>query len=306
MGRCLERADTPVANPIASRLHLALEWNGRNWSVRDLSKNGTWLGSKRLAPGETTPLQPGDKLHLGSPDSPPWELIDASPPVSRLLGLEAETPSIDLESYVFLPDQAHPEAAVIYSYAKHAWQLYLMEHEGNQAFDRALRHGETVSCGGCNWEVFLAESEQATEISSSMQTRLDDIEFHFDLSLDEENTQLQLKHRRKVFDLGERSHHYLLLHLARHRANQAALGLDSKSQGWIDNDRLTKDLGVEMSHINIMIFRARKQIAHSLEEPVDSEHLVERGKGRMRFGCAQFRIYKGAQLTYQLPANRHE
>ena len=52
-----------------------------------------------------------------------------------------------------------------------------MEHEGNQAFDRALRHGETVSCGGCNWEVFLAESEQATEISSSMQTRLDDIEF---------------------------------------------------------------------------------------------------------------------------------
>ncbi len=58
---------------------------------------------------------------------------------------------------------------------------------------------------------------------------------------------------------------------------------------------------MDMPHINIMIFRARKQIAESMDDSFDSELLVERGKGRMRFGGSQFQIFKGEKLAFALP-----
>ncbi|MEO1077075.1 MAG: hypothetical protein AAFX41_14100, partial [Bacteroidota bacterium] len=51
----------------------------------------------------------------------------------------------------------------------------------------------------------------------------------------------------------------------------------------------------------IMIFRARKQIAQAMAGQVNSEFLVERGRGRVRCGFPRFKIYKGEELTYRLP-----
>ena len=299
-GRCTERSDTVVSSPITSRIHLALEWDGQRWNARDLSKNGTWLGENRLTVNESTPLELGDQLHLGSPDMPPLELVDDSAPVSALLGLDG-APSIPLEPFVFLPDADHPEAVVIYSYQRRSWLLHPMEQDSPQQAD-ILHHGETVRIGGRVWEIFLTETEQSTEINQPPDNSLDNIQFVFDLSQDEENTALKMIQAGKELSLGERSHHYLLLHLARLRAMEAARGFDSKTQGWVDNEQIKKDLGMDMPHINIMIFRARKQIAEKLTEACDSEHLVERGKGRMRFGGSHFKIYKGEQLTYALPS----
>jgi len=300
-GRCTERSDTVVSNSITSRIHVAIEWDGQHWNARDLSKNGTWLGGRRLVANESTPLAVGDQLHLGAPQMPALEFVDDSPPRSALIGLRG-APSLDLASYVFLPNHDSPQAVVIYSFQRGAWLLHPMEQDSPQHVERVLQHGDTLGYGGYEWQVFLAETEQVTEINHPSDNRLEDIEFVFHLSQDEENTLLQLKVGTQTLDLGERSHHYLLLHLARLRAAQAANGLDSETQGWIDNEQLRKDLGLEMPHINIMIFRARKQIAENLTPSLDSESLVERGKGRIRFGNARFRIYKGAQLAWVMPS----
>lgn len=299
-GRCTERSDTVVSNPITSRIHVAIEWDGQHWNARDLSKNGTWVGSRRLVVNESTPLAVGDQLHLGAPQMPALVLEDDSPPRSALIGLH-EAPSLELASYVFLPDQDSPQAVLIYSFQRAAWMLHPIEHDSLQHVERVLQHGDRIGYGGREWQVFLAETEQVTEINPDGESRLEDIEFVFHLSQDEENTALQLNLGAQQLDLGERSHHYLLLHLARLRAAQAAGGLDSETQGWIDNEQLRKDLGMEMPHINIMIFRARKQIAENLTPSLDSESLVERGKGRIRFGSSRFRIYKGAQLAWAMP-----
>ena len=299
-GRCTERSDTVISSPITSRIHLALEWDGQRWNARDLSKNGTWLGETRLNMNESTPLEVGDKLHLGSPEMPPLELLDDGAPVTSLLGLDG-APTIALEPFVFLPDQDKPEAVVIYSYQQRSWLLHPMEQDTPQQAD-ILHHGDNISFGGLSWQVFLTETEQSTEINQPPDSSLENIEFVFDLSQDEENTALKIIQGGKDLSLGERSHHYLLLHLARQRAMEAARGFDGKTQGWVDNEQIKKDLGMDMPHINIMIFRARKQIADKLTEVWDSEHLVERGKGRMRFGGSNFKIYKGDQLTYALPS----
>lgn len=302
IGRCAERSDTVVSSAITSRIHLSMEWDGERWSARDLSKNGTWLGKRRLPPNESVPLNQGDKLSLGAPGAPTLELVDDTPPRSTLAPRNAETPELPLEPFVFLPGQQDPEAVLIYSYHRHCWLLHPMDHDNVQSPERVIDHGDILRHGNCEWQVFLAETGQTTELRATPQNSLDEIEFVFDLSQDEENTTLQLKSGQIDVDLGERSHHYLLLHLARLRASHAAQGMDRKTQGWVDNEQLKKDLGMEMPHINIMIFRARKQISESLADNLDSELLIERGKGRMRFGSPRFRIYKGEQLAYALPS----
>jgi len=300
LGRDTERSDTVISSPITSRIHIAIQWDGERWNARDLSKNGTWLGKHRLVANESTPLSVGDELHLGAPEMPPIVLVDDSPPQSTLVGLDG-TPSLELASFVFLPDQNAPEAVVIYSFHRRAWMLHPMEQDSPQHLEQVLHHGDQISYGGHRWQMFLAETQQMTEINAAPQSRIEDIEFVFHMSQDEENTALQLHLDHQKLDLGERSHHYLLLHLARLRASQAAEGFDSYTQGWIDNEQLKRDLGLEMPHINIMIFRARKQIVESLTTTLDSETLVERSKGRVRFGGTRFRIYKGAQQIFSMP-----
>jgi len=302
VGRCAERSDTVISNPITSRIHLSLEWDGRLWHIRDLSKNGTWLGDRRLQSNESVPLRLGDLIHIGAPDMPALELVDDSAPTSGLIGISPETPTLPLEPFVFLPSQQEPEAVLIYSYQRHTWMLHPMEQDSVQATERIVLHGDYLRYGGKEWQVFLAETERTTELSTGPEQRLEDIEFVFDLSQDEEYTGLNLHCDNRDIKLGERSHHYLLMHLARVRAEHANDGHDNKTQGWIDNEQLKRELGMDMPHINIMIFRARKQIAESLEHTLDSEHLIERGKGRMRFGGSRFKIYKGDNLAWSLPS----
>jgi len=301
IGRCTERADTVYASPITSRIHMSLEWDGGRWNVRDLSKNGTWLGETRLRANESVPVKRGDTFHLGAPDTPGLQFVDDSPPRSALLGIGRDTPTLNMEPFIFLPGQTSPEAVLIYSHARHSWLLHPVDHDNVRATEKMLRHGDVLRYGDYEWQVFLAETGQITELRAAASTLLNDFEFVFDLSQDEENTSLQLLSADRTLDLGERSHHYLLLHLARLRAAEAAQGQDQKTQGWVDNEQLKKDLGMDMPHINIMIFRARKQIAESTDDPLDSEQLVERGKGRMRFGCRRCKIFKGETLAYILP-----
>ena len=306
LGRSADTVDTAITNSLVSRIHAAVEWNGQNWSVRDLSRNGTWVQGKRIPSSAGVSISSGDRLNFGSADSPAWQLLDDDEPRSLLLGMTPGTDNVELQPYLFIPNNDDPQIVVTYSQRRRCWSRQNLDDKQYPHPEYALQHGEVLTCAGQHWRVFLVESENVTEHSPSPDRHLEDFEFIFELSLDEENTGLKLEHERDVVDLGERSHHYLLLHLARQRAAEANQGLDQKSQGWIDNEQLTRDMGVEMSHINILIFRARKQLGQHLEPLLDTENLVERGKGRMRFGCSRLRIYKGQQLAYQLPVTEAE
>jgi len=297
IGRNAETADTVVSRAIVSRVHAALEWTGANWQVRDLSRNGTWLRDTRLNPNESVAVAAGDKLFFGSPEAPAWELVDDSAPRSRLVGTSADAPHLDLEPFLLLPDADAPELALYYAPLRRCWLSTPVSSVSDEPEETPIRHGDTLVAGGHSWTLFMAEAGDTTEPYPPTELRLPDFEFVFDLSLDEEVTQLTLQHDHKALDLGERTHHYLLLHLARIRAEHAREGLDAKSQGWIESSELARQLGVDLSHLNILIFRARKQLADNLGVVMDSAELVQRRKGRVRFGCSQFRIFKGESLT---------
>ncbi|MEM0954538.1 MAG: FHA domain-containing protein [Pseudomonadota bacterium] len=300
VGRDGAKADTRLDDRTASRVHGIFEWTGKDWQIRDHSRNGIWLNGTKVRACEPVPLSTNDNLQFGSPDSSIWQLRDASRPRSLLLGMHGES-DMPLENYQFLPDDKAPHWVIFYSRTHHTWVYSGLLDTNVSVQERPLEHGQTIACLGRSWRFFMAEPGQSTELFPPVEKQLSEFEFLFDLSLDEESTQLRLCHAEEVLDLGERSHHYLLLHLARLRAEQARAGIDYKSQGWIDNDTLARDLGIELSHVNILIHRARKQIAERLWPRIEPDQLVERRKGRMRIGVTNFKIFKGETLTDELP-----
>ncbi len=299
-GRAAEKVDSPVALPAASRVHAAMGWVDGQWFVRDMSSNGTWLNGEKLPKNHTVIVKEGDTLCFGDPQGDAWRLLDASEPQSLLIDTGDPDAAIVLEDYTFIPDELEPAAVAVFSPTGGSWSLQDV-NEQNPAAERHLGHDTIVDCAGRSWQVFLAESESATYKLDTPEQGLAHYEFVFRLSLDEENTLLEVHTDGATIDLGDRSHHYLLAHLARKRATDAADGLDDASQGWIDTEQLCRDLGLELSHANIQIFRARKQLAKAVAAPLDPEALVERGKGRVRFGGKRLKVFKGESLSCALP-----
>ncbi len=119
---------------------------------------------------------------------------------------------------------------------------------------------------------------------------------HFHVSLDEEHVCLKIHDTRHVLDLGERSHHYALLILARMRLVDAQRQLDGHLQGWVDLDRLAKMLGLEPAHLNIQIFRMRKQLAEAQPAGAPVLEVIERRRGSLRFGDLPFHITRGSKF----------
>lgn len=59
-------ADVEIDDPSLSRRHAELVASGASWVLRDLgSTNGTWVGDRRLAPGEAGDLAPEVTIRLG-------------------------------------------------------------------------------------------------------------------------------------------------------------------------------------------------------------------------------------------------
>src|SRR4051812_7962518 len=78
-----------VNDPNVSALHAEITWNGHAWHVRDLaSRNGTFVGGSRVAPGQPAPLVRGARIAFGAPEDQ-YELADSDGPVLMAFGPDA-------------------------------------------------------------------------------------------------------------------------------------------------------------------------------------------------------------------------
>jgi Pentapeptide repeats (8 copies) len=120
--------------------------------------------------------------------------------------------------------------------------------------------------------------------------KLPQITLYFNVSQDEEHVTLKVEVANQIIDLHERAHHYCLLLLARQRLSDADLGVTTDAQGWISMGEFSKILGLDPSHINIHIHRARLQLFQAIPEATAWPNLVERGQNRIRFGPYTFDV----------------
>lgn len=302
-GRLANSVDTHIDKPYISKLHAAIEWTGRRWCLKSLGLNGTWVNGLRLNQGDSRDLNIQDEIHFAELGDPGFTVADVAPPCDMLWPLSQgdQFQPIPLSRYHLLPDANHPELALFFDESTQLWYSETLNQEYHSP-PQTVADGDPLEFGGGRWQFMQVQIYGPTEAKSSHH--LNDYRFIFHLSLDEETTQLELQYQQTL-DFGVRTHHYLLLQLARHRVDDVARGLDNESQGWVYADQLAAELGLDSTHLNIQIFRARKQLADSLPNVLGLQSLIERRGGKIRFGCDKFMAYKSAKLILRSPIDHN-
>ena len=292
-GRRMDAVDTYLSHEFVSKIHAAVEWIEPNWLIRDLSHNGTWVNGYRLSHDSRIPLEIGDHVDLGSEELR-IEIIDLSPPENLIFPAGQPERWQSLEDGVLIPNEDQPEFGFYVCPERRQWFCESL-HPGAPGEETGpLGHGDHVQCNQEIWQIYLTNSEAPTAELSRSRVDISSVEFRFDLSQDEESTHLRLVEPRGETDLGERSHHYLMVHLLRHRRSQmsARPGDNPSSLGWMNSQVLMRELGVEEVHLNMLIFRARKQITAATSQFQNNSQVIERRRGSIRATIENFSIYK--------------
>jgi hypothetical protein len=276
-----DRTDVRVDDRVVSSEHARIRWTGRAWVVRDLgAKNGTWVDGRRLEPGGSAALGEGSAVGLGS-DAPRFHLASASPPVVAAVD-DAGAVRLGTGQLLALPDDDHPELVIVGEAG--VWRAETADGE------RAVVDGEVVEALGRRFRLRLPEPVDGTwERDAAVGLSLADAILHFRVSRDEEHVELDVEVGQKRHALGSRAHHYLLLVLARLRAEDADPHGES-ARGWIGQEELTRMLGAREGALHTSVFRARAELSEL--GLADAAGVVERRKGsrQLRLGVGRFTV----------------
>ena len=288
-GRNALRADTAIDDPGISLMHAVARWRNGRWVLSDHSRNGTFVDGRMLVPGEPFPLAVGAEVRLGLGESAAWQVQDVDEPVDALVPADSRQAVVALAPHNLLPSSEAPELCIYQTRPG----LWILEQNGET---RALKDGDRLQVGSAGEHRFVAaapmDDTQVAEIVRDAEAPW----LVMRLSLDEEHASLEVKDGAARTDLGERSHHYCLATLARRRMADQERGIEPGAQGWLGSGELARMLGMETTHVNIQIFRAREQLMTALPGLAALSRLIERRRGELRMGDLPFEIYRGDRL----------
>ncbi|MDN7438965.1 FHA domain-containing protein [Burkholderia cepacia] len=286
-GRDAARCDTVIRDASVSRVHAHIRWVGGRWELHDHSSNGTSLSGVPLRHGDHAVLRPGDVIRFGRAGIAPWRVEALDDPADTLWPIRGAAHPIVLAPRQILAARAAQPVTIVRSPAGE-WLC------DDTLPPRALHDGDEVSTGDATWRLALARNGSTMRLAAPADPAVPAQLLEFLVSRDEEHVRMLLHVRGGVVDLGERAHHYSLVTLARARSADMQAGYDAATQGWIELDRLARMLGIDTSHVNVQIHRARSQFAAL--PGVGASQLVERRRGSVRFGDFPFRVMRGAHL----------
>lgn len=267
------RAPTSTARLDASYVsaqHSSLRWTGSRWVLRDLgSRNGTYLNGERLAFGEERPARLGMKLTFGKPNDSPWELIDDGPPSVMAVPVDGGAPVLLSGELLAVPSDDDPQVT-IYRDSETPWLL-----ERADDATTAITNSQTFMAGGRTWRFCCPEAVRDTMLATAQHDlEVRHLQLFFSVSRDEEHVALRMTCGGLTFDMGARSHNYLLLTLARRRIEDTADGLPETSCGWLYQEDLARGLHAEPTQLNLEVYRLRQQFGTL--GVADAANIIER------------------------------
>jgi len=259
-----------------SREHARIGWNGIAWLVRDLgSRNGTFVNGRIIESGRDVPLDPGAELAFGDLDER-WIIVDLGPPppwASRVDGGAVLQATGDA---LLLPSAKDPEVHIRRDGAR--WSVF---RDGVQ---RRVIDQEILTLAGGEWLLHLPEAMDVTAEMDGSGLYLARSVLDFRVSRDEEFVEIRLDDGDHKILIPPRSHHYLLLTLARARLHGDAPG------GWLERERLCRMLGIDTNKLNVEVHRARNQLlelgVHGAIKVVERDRKTK----RVRLGTELIRI----------------
>jgi len=286
------QADLRMNEPTVSGEHAVLRWTGREWELHDLgSRNGTVVDGRRLAPGERVALARGASITFGHADNA-WRLVDDAPPTIIAVPSDGGEPMSAGNDLLALPSEDNPEA-VVYRDAGGEWVL---EQAGEAA---RVSDRRTVRAGGRDFVLRVPDLIAATWDNNSPSPHLAALIFRFSVSRDEEYVALSARDDHHTIDLGARAHHLVLLMLARSRlADRRARTAPpdradqppESSEGWVYQDELADKLTIDETHLNVAVFRCRRQLAEA--GIIGAASIIERRRPtrEVRLGVSRIEI----------------
>lgn len=298
-GRLKESVNTCVLDPYVSKIHAFIEWNGQHWLLRDVSSNGTWLNDNKIAHDQLPQLKVGDTINLASKSGYGYQVLNINPPSDCLVPIEHASEAIELEPFHLLSKHNAPQLVLSYNRQTYSWWQEIVSDNFDQEESMIeLSDREYLNIDGLTWQLRINQTMDDTFKLQPNIASLDELTFKFQTSLDEEATQITIHSNDQTIDLLIRSHHYLTLSLARQRAEDIKSGIDESEQGWVYAEELAKNLGLDASHINIQIYRIRKQFVDALSNAYDSSNIIERRVGKLRLAAKYFTIIKGDHTEF--------
>ncbi|WP_086933022.1 FHA domain-containing protein [Agarilytica rhodophyticola] len=306
-GRREDIVDTILSNPKISKIHATIEWSGNHWLLKDLSSNGTWVNKGKLEKFMPQVLSQDMSITFADSSDDIWVVENIDPPSPLLLFDPPNSQSIPLHEITFLPSEEAPELIIYMDNDTSCWRyIGIADMESMDNSGQPLNHLDQLSVSGNNMRAFIPPEQKMT-VDNASQVQFSNLHFDFNVSLDEEYVSLKMKYGDKHYNAGDNTYMYLLLHLARQRVYDFQMGLDEKDQGWVENALLSRELGMDESHINIQIFRLRKQCAHILKNLCSSSIVIQRRRGATRTGILthQITIKKGMEETSVQDLNRY-
>jgi len=286
--RCLlgrhPACDLRIDNPRVSGEHASLHWIGDRWELRDLgSRNGTFVDGRRLGAGERTVLAPGATFTLGGEHA--FLLEDPSPPVASARHVTRGELRTATEGLLVLPDDDHPEVS-IFENASGQW----VAEEGDET--RVVADRSVVVADGEGWIIDLPSASGSTSTweAGALLPTLESVSLHFAVSRDEEHIEITVAHAAGAIPLAVRTHHYLLLTLA--RAVLADETASPAERGWVDRELLCRMLGADSRRLNVDVFRVRRQVAALGIHGAAGIIARRPGTGQLRLGTARVEVTK--------------
>ncbi|MDC0743586.1 FHA domain-containing protein [Polyangium mundeleinium] len=266
--------------------HARVSFTGHGWELRDLgSRNGTFVHGQKVPTADRVALAEGDVFTLGGPARPAPELclVDASPPIASALHVASGKVLVAAGGVLSLPDEDDPQASLVET-REGRWVL----ESGGATRDAVDR--EIVVVGGEAWSLDVPALTGPTLDAAAGVPTLDNVVFRFRVSRNEEYVEITLLHPAGDVLVPTRSHHYLLLTLARARRDDSEAGAARDAAGWRERDELCRMLMMDEYRLNVDVCRARKQLAAA--GIAGSANVVERrvGSGRLRLGTPQIKI----------------
>lgn len=286
-------ADLHMTEPTVSGEHAVLRWTGREWELHDLgSRNGTIVDHRRLTPGERVALTRGTIIGFGQADNA-WCLTDDSSPTIIALPSGGGEPLCARDDLLALPGDDNPDA-VVYRAAGGDW---VVEQGGEPT---RVIDGGTVRAGGREFVVRVPDMVAPTWDVGAPAPHLGALTWRFSVSRDEEYIALVARSEHHEFDLGARAHHLLLLTLARSRLTDRKSWAESNperkspppdtAEGWVYQDELAAKLAIDETHLNVAVFRCRRQLAEA--GIIGAASIIERRRPtrELRLGVARIEI----------------
>ncbi|HKQ68708.1 MAG TPA: FHA domain-containing protein [Polyangiaceae bacterium] len=265
------KASLQLDNNYVSAQHASIRWVGDGWEIKDLgSRNGTLIDDVPAKAGQAYRLSCGNRVSFGRIEQT-WELVDDSPPQVMVTPIDGGSGSLFVEKDLLaLPSQDDPRATVFRA-SDGGWKL---ERDDGVI---ALTNQQVFEAAGQTWRFSTPEQLSTTSTidwPDHANTELRRLHLTFRVTLDEEHVEIVVRRGRETFNLGSRSHNYLLLLLARHRLDEAGQSQPETACGWKYQDELTQELRITPERLNIDIFRIRKQFAAI--GVGDAAHVIER------------------------------